>query len=130
MNKVRALVMAGAIVALTSSTLAFDTKWHADATRIAMEQNGFSADARLLCQFTNYLTDYFSAVDLEGVYQQLPASMPKGGTNGLQGIDIANVARLHFDALTSHSEVESQWKALEANTEAALVKWAAEPSVK
>lgn len=126
----RTIAIAAAVVALTTSSLAFDTKWHADATRIAMDQNGFSSDARLLCQFTNYLTDYFSAVDLEEVYAQLPAGVPKGGTNGLQGIDMPDVARLHFDALTSFAQVEHQWQALEANTRAALVKWAAEPSVK
>src|SRR5258706_4178168 len=130
MKKCRAMASAVVVFALAASTLAFDTKWHADATRIAMEQNGFSADARLLCQFENYLTDYFSAVDLEAVYAQLPSQMPKGATNGLQGIDIADVSRLHFDALTSHDQVEHQWKRLEANTSAALVKWAAEPSVK
>ena len=122
--------MAGALLWLASSPLAFDTKWHADATRIAMDRNGFSSDARLLCQFLNYLTDYFSAVDLEEVYAQLPPSVPKGGTNGLQGVDMPDVSRMHFDALTSHAQVEHQWKTLEANTKAALVKWAAQPSVK
>ena len=130
MKKWRAMALASAVIGLSTSSWAFDTKWHADATRIAMDRNGFSSDARLLCQFTNYLTDYFSAVDLEGVYQQLPPEMPKGGTDGLQGIDIPDVARLHFDALTTHAEVEHQWRTLEANTKAALVKWAAEPSVK
>ena len=129
MTKRLAVVLAGAIFGLTSSSLAFDTKWHADATRIAMDHNGFSSDTRLLCQFTNYLTDFFSAVDLEDVYKQLPSGMPKGGSSGLQGIDIGNVARMHFDALTSHAQVEHQWKTLEANTKAALVKWAAAPSV-
>ena len=123
-------VLAGALFAVVSSALAFDTKWHADATRAAMEQNGFSADARLLCQFENYLTDYFSAVDLEEVYARLPPTMPKGSTNGLQGIDLTDVARLHFDALTTHAQVEQQWKMLEGNTEAALAKWASDPSVK
>jgi hypothetical protein len=47
----------------------------------------------------------------------------------MQGIQLEDLARLHFDALTSHAQVESQWKTLEANTQAALVKWAAEPSV-
>jgi hypothetical protein len=117
----------------TTSLLAFDTKWHADATRGAMDQGGFSADARLLCQFENYLTDYFSAADLGEVYAKMPPGVPTGaskGSNGLQSVDLEALARLHFDALTSHAQVESQWKALEANTTAALAKWAAEPSVK
>jgi hypothetical protein len=131
MKKCRAMVFAGAMFALAVSTRAFDTQWHADATPIAMERNGFSSDARLLCQFTNYLTDYFSAADLDKeVYERLPPEMPRVGTDRMQGIDIADVARLQFDALTSHPQVEQQWARLEANTSAALVKWAAEPSVK
>lgn len=130
MQKWRAIAVAGALCVFTVSGLAFDTKWHADATRLAMDQNGFSSDARLLCQFTNYLTDYFSAADMEVVYHRLPPNVPKGGTNGLQGIDMGDVARMHFDALTSHAQVEHQWRTLEANTKAALVKWAAAPSVK
>jgi hypothetical protein len=117
----------GALLAFASTTLAFDTRWHADATRVAMEQNGFSSDARLLCQFANYLTDYFSVASDE-IDQLLPADVP--GRRNSQGVAVADVARLHFDALTSHGQVEHQWKTLEANTTAALVKWAADPSVK
>ena len=51
-------IVALLIVWLQNGVFAFDTKWHADATRLAMDRNGFSADARLLCQFGNYLTDY------------------------------------------------------------------------
>lgn len=130
MKNWRAIVMAAAVTAFTGSVEAFDTKWHADATRIAMDQNGFSSDARLLCQFANYLTDYFAVADLEEVYAMLPAGVPKGGTNGLQGVDLSDMARLHFDALTSYAEVEHQWRTLEANTRAALVKWSTDPAVK
>jgi hypothetical protein len=125
---IRVLACALLVVAVAAPSQAFDTKWHADATRHAMEQNGFSADARLLCQFGNYLTDYFSSIDFEPVYAQLPPSFPKG--KGLGGIDTADVARLHFDALTTHAQVEHQWKTLEQNVDKALVKWAANPSVK
>src|SRR6266699_3029997 len=130
MRKCRMMVLAGAIVTFATSSLAFDTRWHADATRLAMEQNGFSSDARLLCQFENYLTDYFSAMEFEKYYKKLPPNVPRGTSDGLQNVDIPALARMHFDALTSETQVEHQWKALEANTEAALVKWAAEPSVK
>jgi hypothetical protein len=130
MNTSRSVVLAAAMCAVASRAPAFDTKWHADATRIAMEQNGFSADARLLCQFENYLTDYFSGMDFEGVYARLPGEMPKGGATGLRDMDMTDLARLHFDALTTQAQVELQWKTLEANTIAALNKWAAEPSVK
>src|SRR5262245_5948231 len=127
MNTRGAMAMAGALVALASTSLAFDTKWHADATRVAMAQNGFSADARLamdqngfspdarlLCQFGNYLTDYFSGA--ESAYDQyVPPDVPKRGSGQLHGVDERDMARLHFDALTSSAQVEHQWKTLEAN---------------
>jgi hypothetical protein len=130
MKKCWALAFAGAMFTLTTSLLGFDTKWHADATRAAMDQNGFSADARLLCQFENYLTDYFSTDLGAEANARLPPNVPRLNSFGMQGIQLEDLARLHFDALTSHAQVESQWKTLEANTQAALVKWAAEPSVK
>jgi hypothetical protein len=117
-----------AVVALASTTLAFDTKWHADATRVAMDQEGFSADARLMCQFGNYLTDYFSGAESKYA-EHVPAEIPKQ-SNKFHGVDERDVARLHFDALTSAAQVEQQWSTLESNTRAALVKWAADPSVK
>ena len=40
MKKCWAFVFAGAMITLTTSLLGFDTKWHADATRAAMDQNG------------------------------------------------------------------------------------------
>src|SRR5579862_4652757 len=101
MNMSRTLVLGFAICGVASGAGAFDTKWHSDATRIAMEQNGFSADARLLCQFENYLTDYFSGLDFEDVYARLPVDMPKGGATGLRDMDVTDLARLHFDALTT-----------------------------
>jgi hypothetical protein len=119
-----------AVLACATPALAFDTKWHADATRHAMDKHGFSADARLMCQFANYLTDYFSAPGdhLEALNAYVPAGMPKAG--GLGGVDPAHVARLHFDALIMHPQVEHQWKTLEQNTKHALDRWAADPSVK
>jgi hypothetical protein len=125
---IHVLAFAVVLVAMSTPSQAFDTKWHADATRDAMEKNGFSADARLLCQFGNYLTDYFSSIDFEPVYARLPPSFPKG--KGLGGIDTADVARLHFDALTEHAQIEHQWARLEQNATRALLKWAADPSVK
>ena len=41
--------------------MAFDTWWHAECTRKAMVANGFSNDARLATQVSNYLTDIFPA---------------------------------------------------------------------
>src|SRR5512134_3475173 len=125
-------ILACAIATLVAATpsLAFDTKWHADATRHAMEKHGFSADARLMCQFANYLTDYFSAPGdhLDALNAHIPAGIPRAG--GLGGVEPAHVARLHFDALIMHSQVEHQWKTLEQNTKNALDRWAADPAVK
>jgi hypothetical protein len=122
------VALSAAVVALASTTLAFDTKWHVEATRIAMDNEGFSADARLLCQFGNYLTDYFSGAESKYA-EYVPAEIPMQ-SNRFHGVDERDVARLHFDALTSTAQVEQQWSALESNTKAALVKWAADPSVK
>ncbi|HEY7289740.1 MAG TPA: hypothetical protein VH583_07880 [Vicinamibacterales bacterium] len=128
----RLLTIAAAVCAAAAVVHGFDTKWHADATRVAMERNGFSADARLLCQFENYLTDYFSGLEFESVYDHLPADAPKpkGNATGLRDMDMAALARMHFDALTTPEQVEHQWKTLESNTVGALNKWAADPSVK
>lgn len=126
----RFLFSAGALAVFSSFALSFDTKWHADATRVGMAGNGFSTDARLLCQFTNYLTDFFSVVGFEELYKFLPNGAPAGAPSGLYGIDMADVARLHFDALTSREQVEHQWKTLEENTKQALIKWNGDGSVK
>ena len=117
----------GIVLAVGSQGSAFDTKWHADATRAAMDQNGFSADARLLCQFENYITDYYSGID-SILEEDVPASAPE--LRRLRDIDSSALARLHFDALTSHSQVEYQWETLESNTSSALLKWAKAPAVK
>lgn len=122
--------LAGAALAIAPATQAFDTKWHADATRIAMQQNGFSADARLLCQFTNYITDFFSVVGFEPVYHLLPDGPPPGAPTGVMGINMEDMARLHFDALTTHAQVESQWDNLFMNTKQALTKWSGMTTVK
>ena len=129
-RRIQTLACVLVVVAVATPSQAFDTKWHADATRLAMDKHGFSADARLMCQFANYLTDYFSAPGdhLEKLNAYVPAGIPKAG--GLGGVDPVHVARLHFDALIMHSQVEHQWKTLEQNTRNALDRWAADPAVK
>jgi hypothetical protein len=124
------IACAALIVTFVTPSLAFDTKWHADATRHAMEKHGFSADARLMCQFANYLTDYFAGPGdyIEKLNAHVPAGIPKSG--GFGGVDPADVSRLHFDALIAHNQVEWQWKTLEQNTRLALERWAADPAVK
>src|SRR5262245_8849575 len=53
----RLVVCAGLVLACSvpPPAQAFDTWWHAEATRHAMTANGFSADARLVVQVSNYL---------------------------------------------------------------------------
>ena len=45
-------------------SFAFDTWWHAECTRKAMVANGFSADARLATQVSNYLTDFMAVLNM------------------------------------------------------------------
>ena len=44
--------------------MAFDTWWHAECTRKAMVANGFSADARLATQVSNYFTDFMAVLNM------------------------------------------------------------------
>jgi hypothetical protein len=55
-----------AVAILSLPLTAVDHKWHADATRLAMKSHGFSDDARLLAQFTNFLIDLHSGVYPDG----------------------------------------------------------------
>jgi hypothetical protein len=108
---------------------AFDTWRHADATRLAMNANGFSADARLLVQVEDYLTDALANADLQHIYKRIPGY--KGGNPiGIHGIDLNDFERVHFDDLFSTSDVEMQWTNVLANTKAALDKYTTSPSVK
>jgi hypothetical protein len=127
---IRLLSVSVLATSVASASFAFDTRWHMDATRIGMQSNGFSSDARLMAQFGNYITDFFSAVDLREAYQHIPGGAAAGWPTGLHGINIEDIARMHFDALTSEAQIEHQWKTLEANTLAALKKWNSDPSVK
>lgn len=119
----------GVVLIFSPPSWGFDSKWHAEATRKGMQANGFSSDARLLAPFTNYLTDFFSVVGFEKIYEHLKKAPPPGCPTGVYGIDMGDMARLHFDALTSTDQVEHQWKTLEANTKFALRKWAGDSSM-
>src|SRR5262249_45493112 len=60
----RAFAMILTLTLLARPAAAFDTWWHAEATRKACEATGFSADARLTMQVENYLTDVLAALDV------------------------------------------------------------------
>ncbi|MCZ7580617.1 MAG: hypothetical protein M5U21_07335 [Fimbriimonadaceae bacterium] len=90
-----ALVL-GAIAACSN---AYDTGHHANLTRSAMWDEGFSVDARDSVIVYNWLTDYFS----------------NSPTAGLK----PHLGKLHFDNLFSTQEVANYWGRLVQNTAAA-----------
>jgi len=112
------------VASLSGSAHAFDTWWHAECTRKAMEGTGFSADARLVMQVENYLTDVFPAF---GVANE------KLNKEGLQKLNLkadASYDFMHFDAVFTTADITANWDTLEKNTVAALQKFAKDPDVK
>lgn len=105
-------------------TFAFDTWWHAECTRKAMVANGFSADARLAAQVSNYLTDFFPAYNIAN--EKLAAS----GISRLQLNGDLSYEYMHFDAVYSTDDIEQNWKLLFDNTVSALIKYAGSANVK
>jgi hypothetical protein len=111
-----------AVAAFAKPAAAFDTWWHAEATRHAMEDNGFSADARLVAQLENYITDMFA-----GVYSE---SEDHGDL--LNKIGLASDPAydyMHFDAVLNEVDMEHNWAKLQKNTLAALAKYDANKSM-
>ncbi len=137
LKRITGILATAALIAVATPprpAFAFDTWWHAEATRHGVVANGFSADARLATQFTNYLTDFHSvAADkiggFEGLFRRLPGGRPQNAPTASR-LDAEDTDRLHFDSLFSTAEIEDQWATLETNTKAALRKYAADPSVK
>src|SRR5215210_2246078 len=72
---------------------AFDTWWHAEATRKAMVANGFSADARLATQVSNYLTDFLAVLNMPN------EELNKVGIQSLRFRSNNSYDFLHFDAV-------------------------------
>lgn len=100
---------------------AFDTWWHAECTRKAMVANGFSGDARLATQVSNYFTDYLSVANdymQEYVGDKLPIQ-----TDG-------SFKFMHFDAIFSTADLERNWQLLFDNTVACLKKYNAPGATK
>jgi hypothetical protein len=103
---------------------AFDTWWHAECTRKAMVANGFSPDARLATQVSNYITDFHSAA-LFG------AGIPEK-----QRVEVFKLKQemsyeyMHFDAIYSTADVEKNWQKIYENTIQALKKYNNNPDVK
>ncbi len=113
------------------NTFAFDTWWHAECTRKAMVANGFSADARLATQFSNYLTDFFPAYNVAN--EKLSHFNEKLAGLGIQRLELngdLSFEFMHFDAVYSEEDIEQNWKLLLNNTIRALRKYATSADVK
>src|SRR5258706_5917528 len=110
------LAVVAALAVSSRSADAFDTWWHAEATRHAMDENGFSGNARLVVQVENYLTDLFAALS--------SGNAEYGGVFKKMGwpVDPA-YDHLHFDAVFSEKDIEHNWEQLQKNTLAALQKY-------
>lgn len=112
------------LLLVSVKSFAFDTWWHAECTRKAMVANGFSADARLAAQVSNYITDFHSAV-LFG-----------SGIPEKERVEVFKLKQemsyeyMHFDAIFSTTDIEKNWKHLLANTIFTLKKFNNNPDVK
>lgn len=106
------------------NSFAFDTWWHAECTRKAMVANGFSADARLAAQVSNYITDFHSAA-LFGT-----------GIPEKQRVEVLKLKQemsyeyMHFDAIFTTADIRQNWDKIFANTVQALKKYYNNPEVK
>jgi hypothetical protein len=112
------------VLALTvRPAAAFDTWWHAEATRHGFDQNGYSADARLVAQVENYITDMFAAaVSQSEKYGDIAAKL------SLSNVDPA-YDYVHFDAVFNEVDIEHNWATLQKNTLAALQKYDADKTM-
>ncbi|MEO6774109.1 MAG: hypothetical protein ABI467_14010 [Kofleriaceae bacterium] len=102
---------------------AFDTWWHAECTRKAMEANGFDADSRLVTQFENYLTDVFPGVNIANEWLQ------DHKVDALGLVADASYEWMHFDAVFTTDDVIANWARLRKNTITALQHWSADKSL-
>ncbi|HEY1816197.1 MAG TPA: hypothetical protein VGG74_27810 [Kofleriaceae bacterium] len=119
----RAIAIVLTLAALARPAAAFDTWWHAEATRKACEATGFSADARLTMQVENYLTDVLAALDV--VDDDVKGMLSKAGA---PAVDPA-YNYLHFDAVFTTKDVAHNWDQLQRNTLLTLKKYAKDASL-
>ena len=115
----------------TSRSFAFDTWWHAECTRKAMVANGFSADARLATQFSNYLTDFFPAYSIAN--EKMWKLNEKLSSLGIQRLELPadlSFEFMHFDAIFSEADLAQNWQLLLNNTIRVLRKYASSGEVK
>ena len=108
---------------LSINCFAFDTWWHAECTRKAMVANGFSADARLATQVSNYLTDFMSVLDMGN------DKLNEFKINSLRVKSDKSYAYLHFDAIFTEQDIETNWEKLLNNTIGLLRKYSGGASI-
>ncbi|MFN8253360.1 MAG: hypothetical protein U0V75_15940 [Ferruginibacter sp.] len=115
-----------AAIFISCKTFAFDTWWHAECTRKAMVANGFSGDARLATQVSNYIADFMA-----GTFDKANEELEKRGLEQLRltGGD-ASYSYIHFDGVLSEAEMEQNWNLLFINTVNTLKKYSAPGAVK
>jgi hypothetical protein len=111
-------------IGVAQRALAFDTWWHAECTRKAMVANGFSSDARLATQFSNYLTDVFPAFNL------VNEKLIHAGIQRLRLKGDLSYEYMHFDAIFTRADIEQNWKLLLNNTIQTLRKYANNSDIK
>jgi hypothetical protein len=108
------------VIAACLPLLSFDTWWHAECTRKAMTGNGFSSDARLATQVSNYLTDFFPA------YHVLNEKIHEHKLDALRVNEDASFEYMHFDCLYTTADIDRNWKTLLNNTIYTLRKYSAD----
>ncbi len=104
---------------LSFQTFAFDTWWHAECTRKAMVANGFSADARLATQVSNYLTDFLAVLNMPN------EELTKVGIQSIRFRSDHSYDFLHFDAVFTEADIEKNWELILDNTIGLLKKYSA-----
>ena len=101
------------------NAMAFDTWWHAECTRKAMVANGFSADARLATQVSNYLTDFLAVLNMPN------EMLMEKGIERVRFRSNHSYDFLHFDAVFTNADLEKNWSLLLNNTIQCLRKYTA-----
>ncbi len=83
---------------------AFDTGPHQDMTRTAFQDEGFAPGSPVIqiAQVSNWLVDYYSSVPTYPLLQ-------------------VQLAHLHFDSLTSPTQIRNLWNRLALNTQSGIV---------
>jgi hypothetical protein len=110
------IIMAFLLLANMQS-FAFDTWWHAECTRKAMTENGFSSDARLATQVSNYLTDFISVVNMPNDF------IDEYKIKNLRFRSNHSYDFMHFDAIYNIKDIQYNWGKIYENTKNALRKY-------